>query len=427
MSIYTRMVTDIHALLASLRPEIFCDPTVRKEVTLRVKSNGYLEAARVAKPMELSPFDIERIETASPFALEGLKHPIEKHILGYDAPQESLEQMYFWLLDRMQAVFPRVEKISDTFAASPGSGYHTDASSKAGSMQAGVMRMLREINQAFRTIEMSIQRLKSLKAEISTVLPETDGEKRVPGDLERRYDAERAYLKSQMDLSRLYVRWLKPFLTSARALESASSENPALVTGFGTALLELVLLGIGEYSPVDDVKKGILPKFFARMTEKPYHPIVVVEMRLRTLPERLGTRFVYRGRMELEFTSYALHDAEIETLKKELDKADFGEVFRAVEGASSEKIDRLQKEIDELLAESSLISKTEAEKEVNPFVALFSFLRRKALSVPGEIPLTPDTPYEQILRSQALIEARKQCIELYETFKVFLGMPLLNQ
>jgi len=50
--------------------------------------------------------------------------PAEEHALYYDSPTESLEPLYFWILDFMNGQFGgNVEKLIDNFTSSPGSGH----------------------------------------------------------------------------------------------------------------------------------------------------------------------------------------------------------------------------------------------------------------------------------------------------------------
>ena len=50
--------------------------------------------------------------------------PEEEHQIVYDSPTETLEPVYFWILNFMNDMFGgNVEKLVDNFASSVGSGH----------------------------------------------------------------------------------------------------------------------------------------------------------------------------------------------------------------------------------------------------------------------------------------------------------------
>src|SRR3989344_5618286 len=133
------MAVNIHNLIASINPGVFCEPFIEEEgkrVDLRekvkklVKEKGYLAAAEVAKPKESSAMDFdERIPYISPFKLAGIKNPIEKHYLSYDSSGQNLEPVYFWILDNLYQEYrdmKKVDKLIDNFVSSPGSGHFSE-------------------------------------------------------------------------------------------------------------------------------------------------------------------------------------------------------------------------------------------------------------------------------------------------------------
>ena len=46
------MGVSIHKLIAAINPDVYCDPSVRKDVKKIVRTEGYLKAAEIAKARE---------------------------------------------------------------------------------------------------------------------------------------------------------------------------------------------------------------------------------------------------------------------------------------------------------------------------------------------------------------------------------------
>ena len=64
-----------------------------------------------------------------------------------------MEQLYFWILDFMQEkLYKKVEKITDTFSSSPGSGHFSELGMKATKMQEEAMKALGAVNQVLKSV-----------------------------------------------------------------------------------------------------------------------------------------------------------------------------------------------------------------------------------------------------------------------------------
>ena len=71
----------------------------------------------------------------------------EEHKLVYDSSSETLEPLYFWIVDLMNSLFKnKVEKIVDNFASTPGSGHFSEIGGKATRMQEEAQKILGTIN-----------------------------------------------------------------------------------------------------------------------------------------------------------------------------------------------------------------------------------------------------------------------------------------
>ena len=111
------MAVDIHKLIGAISPDVYCSVRVRRRVKSVVKRDGYLQAAQCVELPDSDFMDFDEINF-NPMTLPGLRSPIEKHSVTYDAKFEYLEPMYFWILDKLEAEYGTVEKLVDTFASS---------------------------------------------------------------------------------------------------------------------------------------------------------------------------------------------------------------------------------------------------------------------------------------------------------------------
>jgi hypothetical protein len=136
------MAINIHNLIAAISPNTYCDPSVKEDVKKLVKEKGYLEAAGKAKVSDGNS---------------------EKHKLIYDSPSEGLEPTYFWILDFMNQLFKGVDKITDNFTSSVGSGHFSELQGKATRMQDEAMKILGGISQIIKTILNLVYDLKEFK------------------------------------------------------------------------------------------------------------------------------------------------------------------------------------------------------------------------------------------------------------------------
>ena len=148
-------------------------------------------------------------------------------------------------------------------------------------------------------------------------------------------------------------------------------------------------------------------------------------MKFRAIPERTKAgSYAYRGKVEFKFSSFALKDDELAVLQREITRNEYGEMLGTLEQKTPETLQGLLADLDELLGEAEprpKVSKSKPE-DTNPFVALFSWFKSSEESSQSDyaVPLRPDTQVEKVLRSFALLEARRRCQELYDTKKQML-------
>lgn len=501
-------MANIHKIIAAVSPDVYCDPKVRDEVKKTIKEKGYSAAIKIAEeaPRE-NVIDVDAAK-AKPLDARGLKAPSEVHKLVYDSTDKTLEPMYFWILDFLSKAFKKVDKITDTFSSSVGSGFFSELGQKATKMQDEAMKQLGAVNQVLKSVLNIIYDLKEFKLRLelydryrnsqgaereaalfslkqvwldnvdikrgttsikglaqqfdyvsiidafmasrspehASTLDLNDRVKRIvmqrigefqhwitesEGELRKRYEIERNYLKSQMNTVRLYTRWVKPYLKAARQLEQGGSADASLVSTFNTMILELTLFASSPYKAEDDVNVGDLPQLFKNLKGRQYSGVVVVEFKFRGIPQRVANGYSYGGKAEVKLTSYGLNDQEIEIIKKELEREDIGDAMQLIQGATDDSLAIIQKDIEEFIDPPKKEEKKEENKsdDVNPFAALFSFVnffkpskeeKKKEDFSKG---IRPDDRYERVLRSQAIIDASDKCKNVFEIYKKAHQMP----
>lgn len=95
------------------------------------------------------------------------RDPNSQYDLMYDSTSETLEPVYFWILDYMEKNFGKIEKLIDNFASSPGSGHFSELQGKASQMQQEASRVLGTVNNILKGIINLIYDLKEFKLRLS--------------------------------------------------------------------------------------------------------------------------------------------------------------------------------------------------------------------------------------------------------------------
>lgn len=540
-------MADIHKLISVISPEVYGQrtkdvkgelienlPKKIREVAKEQKKIGK-EVLELANPLSIKDLPLYNYDAAKEDALNlwGIKSPIEQHKLTYDSPAEGLEPIYFWLLDFLSGPYRKIEKVTDNFVSSPGSGHFSEMQGKATQMQQEASRTMGNVNTVLKSVlnlvydlkefrlrlkpykifydekiseEDKFKQLLSLKqvwldnvdirkgrgsinalssGELDFVtlrdafmtLKSLDHLKLKPDEggmdlnervkkilrqraqeffiwikesytsLKQRYEIERNYLKSQVNMLKLYAKWIKPYLVAAQKLtQDMENKNAALVTAFNTMILELQVLAYAEYDINDDVAAGNVPDLFKHYKGRKYFKVLVLELDFRSIPQRVSQRgdWSFGGKAELKFTSYALNDEELDVLKKEIDKDDLKSMLELVQGATDDSLKQIDKEIraltegkeeEDIEKEDEEKAKAEAEaKEAKKkgddfgFKALFSAFKFKKkekdkFDPKKDVIPAPDDEYEKVVRSQCAIDSRATCFTTFDTYKKAHGMP----
>lgn len=421
---------DIHQLIAAIVPDVFCDVKARREVknilseaAKRKDGLGYLKAAEKTQPLEPNRIAIEHLEADNPFRLPGFKSPTERHTLAYDSFDESLEAFYFWLLDELTADGWDVSKLADTFLATPGSGLFAELTRRESRAQQEAAKLLREAHALVRDI---LRTMSFLKVENRFTDEKEEGQ--IPSQIEQ------GLMRSKIESLKLYARWLGPHLKQARQLEQNAKGTASLVNLFNSALAEVTLLAQRDYPVNEDVDRGYLPRFILKARWRDLFSVLILELKFRAAPERTaGGAYGYRGRFELTLTSYALNGDELAALRRGLDQDNFDTTMRALGGDGGRAIAELVKQVEALMT-GPVKEKEPEPDDPNPFTSLFAFKEtfgrqnKEIKTVGGTIEqVVGDSEIEQVIRSQAILDARRRCLQLYNRCKSGLKMPVMDK
>ncbi len=419
--------------IAAINPDLHCARIIEErghrrellsEVKAAVAAKDLLAAAALATPRESDPLDLELPSLLDPFDLEGVEHPLERHVLVQDALGESLAPTYFWLLDLLPELCPhfeRIETLRDNLSPAPGSGLFTDVTRQATALQDRALKLLTTARQTVERIIATLEEFRGLERRMADPSWTT-----AAGASPSRLEDLRARLRQDVTSARLYARWLKPYLRAASRLEPRQESHPALVSGFNTVLLEVALLVEDRYEPQEDVDLGLLPKAMLRSHRRAYYSVLLVEINFRGIPERLKQGgYLYRGRTELTITSLSLNEDELRVLRQLVEQDNLGDLLRAVTNETDIELERLQAELNRVSEGKEAPAPTPAVAEdTNPFTALFSFFRSSPTpeATPGAGDLQPDSDIERVFRNQAILRAHRLGRTLYDRIKAAKGM-----
>ena len=78
--------------------------------------------------------------------------PESEHKIVYDSSSETLEPVYFFILDLMDSFGLNTEKLMDNFSSSPGSGHFSEMGTRASVMQQSAEKVLANINAVLRSV-----------------------------------------------------------------------------------------------------------------------------------------------------------------------------------------------------------------------------------------------------------------------------------
>ncbi|MEK6906725.1 MAG: hypothetical protein AABW81_03820 [Nanoarchaeota archaeon] len=103
----------------------------------------------------------EIIKEVSPYYKD--KDPEAEHSLAYESSSETLEPVYFFILDLMNEFGLDPKKFVDNFVSSPGSGHFSELQGKATIMQQQGTKILADVNVVLRSVLNIIYDLKDFR------------------------------------------------------------------------------------------------------------------------------------------------------------------------------------------------------------------------------------------------------------------------
>ncbi|MGA2130074.1 MAG: hypothetical protein ABSG05_00455 [Candidatus Pacearchaeota archaeon] len=95
------------------------------------------------------------------------EQPLSQHGLVYDSSSETLEPIYFFILDMMNDFRLQTEKLEDNFASSPGSGHFSEMGQRATIMQQQGTKILGDVNTVMRSMLNLVYDLKEFRIRLS--------------------------------------------------------------------------------------------------------------------------------------------------------------------------------------------------------------------------------------------------------------------
>ena len=94
--------------------------------------------------------------------------PLSEHKLVYDSSSETLEPVYFFIVDLMNDLGLNPEKLVDNFSSSPGSGHFAELGQRATVMQQQGAKILGDVNTVLRSVLNIIYDLKEFRIRLNS-------------------------------------------------------------------------------------------------------------------------------------------------------------------------------------------------------------------------------------------------------------------
>src|SRR3989344_1460133 len=249
-------------------------------------------------------------------------------------------------------------------------------------------------------------------------------------ELRKRYNIEKAYLKSQYNALKYYTTWVKPYLIAAKKLNMSNFmtqsglPNANIVNVFNNLEIRLTLFGKKEFKP-----ENISPELINLKFDKKYYSCVEAEIVFRTVPRatqsQQGMVYLHSGRTDVNIKAYSFTDKEL----KDLEDWQKEEDLDLIEGMVGTSIKEIQEDIDKYLTKKDE-EKEEKKKQKfeNPFKGIYDGFRQvsKALGSIKNLFKLKDVKdsnyYEALMREKAKEQAEKSAYRLYDVYKKSHGM-----
>ena len=249
-------------------------------------------------------------------------------------------------------------------------------------------------------------------------------------ELRKRYNIEKAYLKSQVNALKYYTAWVKPYLIAAKKLGMANFttksgfDNPNIVNLFNNVEMHLTLMGKKKINPA-----GVYPEYANLKLESDYYGCVEIEILFRTIPRIMQSResqvYVHSGKTQINFRVYAFTENEL----KEIDKLKVEEDLELIEGMTEVSLKEIQEDIEHFLGKPEPEKEKEKIKYPNPFFGItkgFKEAVKPLKMVYNTLTLKDENTArgfeEEKIKDAALKDAKGMCYLIYDLYKKSHGM-----
>ncbi|HTZ41737.1 MAG TPA: hypothetical protein VMC07_00825 [Candidatus Omnitrophota bacterium] len=91
------------------------------------------------------------------------KGPLSEHKLVYDSSSDTLEPIYFYIIDLMNDMGLGMEKLVDNFVSTPGSGHFAELGQRATIMQQQASKIMGDVNTVLRSVLNIVYDLKDFR------------------------------------------------------------------------------------------------------------------------------------------------------------------------------------------------------------------------------------------------------------------------
>jgi len=152
------MVASIPQIIGKINPKLYAQNG--SELLKKYGSADKIPAE------EVKPQAIKYSEGSSGFKLGGDMEAT--HTLVYDSSSETLEPIYFFILDLMNDMRLPPEKLVDNFSSTPGSGHFSEMGSKATMMQQQAGKIMGDVNTVLRSVLNIVYDLKEFKIRLQS-------------------------------------------------------------------------------------------------------------------------------------------------------------------------------------------------------------------------------------------------------------------
>lgn len=247
-------------------------------------------------------------------------------------------------------------------------------------------------------------------------------------ELRKRFNIQKAYLKSQVETVKLYTKWAMPYIKAAKQLEMKGfDKDPSLVNAFSTTMFELVVMGKIR-APGPDEKK-----FKDYKMKRDYTPILLVSFNYRgKLAQKVTQRgdysYGYGGKAEISFDAYVLNSEEMKLMEKFWNDAQVDASLEFIKENTEVSLAELKEELNHFLEDKTVDKKKEDKKkeedDTNPFTALwnlfkldFGTAKKEKKEIKDAKDIEKDNFVEKDVRINAENTANKLLFTIYDVYK----------